>query len=66
MWRIVLFVSTAYVGTVLGRGFLAIAFGDNDTKEVYCYDIDLDNMTISPCTDEEFIATWGNSDALGL
>ena len=29
MWRIVLFVSTAYVGTVLGRGFLAIAFGDN-------------------------------------
>ena len=28
MWLITLFVSTAYVGMVLGRGFLAIAFGD--------------------------------------
>ena len=29
MWNIVLFVSTAYVGQVLGRGFIAIIFGDN-------------------------------------
>ena len=29
MWCIVLFVSTAYVGQVLGRSLLAIAFGDN-------------------------------------
>lgn len=28
MWNIVLFVSTAYVGVVLGRGCIAIAFGD--------------------------------------
>lgn len=29
MWLIVLFVSTAYIGQVLGRSLLAIAFGDN-------------------------------------
>lgn len=29
MWNIVLFVSTAYVGQVLGRGLIAIALGDN-------------------------------------
>ena len=29
MWCIALFVSTAYVGQVLGRSFIAIAFGDN-------------------------------------
>lgn len=29
MWNIVLFVSTAYVGQVLGRGLIAIVFGDN-------------------------------------
>ena len=29
MWLITLFVSTAYVGQVLGRSFIAIAFGDN-------------------------------------
>ncbi len=28
MWKIVLFVSTAYLGMVLGRGILAIIFGD--------------------------------------
>ncbi len=28
MWNITLFVSTAYVGVVLGRGLVAIAFGD--------------------------------------
>jgi hypothetical protein len=44
----------------------SIAFGNKETKEVYCYDIDLDNQTISLCTDEAFIAKWGNSDALGL
>lgn len=29
MWCIALFVSTAYVGQVLGRSLIAIAFGDN-------------------------------------
>ena len=29
MWLITLFVSTAYVGQVLGRSSIAIAFGDN-------------------------------------
>lgn len=29
MWCIVLFVSTAYIGQVLGRGLIAIAFGDS-------------------------------------
>jgi hypothetical protein len=44
----------------------SIAIGDKETKEVYCYDIDTVNAVVSPCTDEEFIAQWGNSDALGL
>ena len=29
MWLITLFVSTAYLGQVLGRSLIAIAFGDN-------------------------------------
>lgn len=29
MWLIALFVSTAYVGQVLGRGLIAVAFGDS-------------------------------------
>ena len=29
MWLITLFVSTAYIGMVLGRGILAMAFGDS-------------------------------------
>lgn len=29
MWKLTLFVTTAYVGQVLGRGILAIAFGDS-------------------------------------
>ncbi len=29
MWNIVLFVSTAYVGQVLGRGLIAVAYGDS-------------------------------------
>lgn len=43
-----------------------MAVGNKDTQEVYCYDVDTLNMTVSPCTDEEFIAQWGNSAALGL
>lgn len=44
----------------------SIAFGNKATKEVYCYQVDCANKTISPCTDEAFIAQWGNSDALKL
>lgn len=47
-------------------GLFSIAFGNKETKEVYCYDIDSENRSISLCTDEAFIAQWGNSDALGL
>lgn len=43
-----------------------MAVGNKETKEVYCYNVDTLNMVVSPCTDEEFIAQWGNSDALGL
>ena len=43
-----------------------VVLGNTETKEIYCYQFDADNAVISPCTDEAFIAQWGNSDALGL
>ncbi len=47
-------------------GLFTAAFGNKVTKEVYCYDIDSANRSISLCTDEAFIAQYGNSTALGL
>ncbi len=45
---------------------VTIAIGNKTTKKVNCYAYNTLSGTISPCSDEEFIATWGNSDALGL
>jgi hypothetical protein len=58
--------STSPYFVCLGNAMDFYAFGNVATKEVYCYYIDSDNMTVSPCTNETFIAKWGNSDALGL
>lgn len=40
------------------RWTTSIAFCNKETKEIYCYDIDPKNATISPCTDEAFITEW--------
>lgn len=41
-----------------------MAIGNLVTKEVHYCCVDCDNMTVSPCTDEAFIAQWDNSTLL--
>lgn len=53
-----------YVPTSDARKF--IAFCNKTTKEIYYYDINPVCGTVSPYTDEDFIAQWGNSDAFAL